>query len=684
MLEYGPVDTRSLEEKGYEVERNVQVTAADIARLADVGRAAVSNWRRRYEDFPEPAGGTATSPSFALAEVRRWLRSHVDDRPLPPREWFWQELRGEVHEDELAELLADLGAFLVYLDREREGWAALSAEGDEAVAETLPERVRAACAVPLENPPAPRFLTEARVPLLRRLAGLAVEGGVRETFEFLRERYFELHTKRTYATPEPVARLMAEICGSSAETVLDPACGSGVLLKALHDIPGGGVATLLGQDADEATARLTAVHLALHAGDVEVSCGDSLRQDAFAGTLVDAVVCNPPFNDRGWGYEELTADPRWEYGLPPRMEPELAWVQHALAHLKPGGTAVVLMPPAAANRRSGRRIRAQLIRRGALRAVITLPLGSVPNTAVALTVWVLRKPHDSRTPGHVLMVDTSAWPEDFGRVAADAWGRFDRGDETDETGETGETDVSRAVPVIELLDDEVDLTPARHLSVSKEDLSPERVTGRRNRVKDLLGLAAGLVPDVESAPQEQDLPAVPLTELVRRGMVTIHHQSPAKADEESEVPDGTAVLTPDDIVDDRPPTGLTPRVPVQREIVTRPGDVVVPHMVNRPVARVVKEGGAVLGPRVSLLRADPDLLDPHFLAGFVVSSANARNYVTMASRSQVDVRRADIPLLPIEEQRRYGEAFRRLADFETSLRQIADLGDDLIRLISDA
>ncbi|WP_230884087.1 N-6 DNA methylase [Planomonospora sp. ID82291] len=665
-----------MEKKGCEVERNVQVTAADIARLADVGRAAVSNWRRRYEDFPEPAGGTATSPSFALVEVKRWLRSHVDDRPLPQREWFWQELRGEVHEDGLAELLADLGAFLVYLDRESEGWAALSAEDDEAVAETLPERVRAACAVPLEDPPPPRFLVRERIPLLRRLAGLAAEGGVRETFEFLRERYFELHTKRTYATPEPVARLMAEIGGSSAATVLDPACGSGVLLKALHDMPGSGVALLLGQDADEATARLTAVHLALHADNVEVSCGDSLRQDAFPGTLVDAVVCNPPFNDRSWGYEELTADPRWEYGLPPRTEPELAWVQHALAHLKPGGTAVMLMPPAAANRRSGRRIRAQLIRRGALRAVITLPLGSVPNTAVALTLWVLRKPHDSRTPSHVLMVDTSTSPEDFARVAADAWGRFDRGDEADEPA------VGRAVPVIELLDDEVDLTPARHLSVSSEDLSPERVTGRRNRMTELLELAAGLVPDVGSAPEEADFQPVPLTELVRRGMVTIHHQGPAKPDEESEVPDGTAVLTPDDVVDDRPPSGLTPSVPVQHEIITRPGDVVVPHLVNRPVARVVKEGGAVLGPRVSLLRTDPDRLDPHFLAGFVAGSGNARNYVT-AGRSQVDVRRADIPLLPIEEQRRYGEAFRRLADFEASLRQIADLGEDLIRLISD-
>lgn len=55
-------------------ENASEVTAAGIARLAGVGRAAVSNWRRRHADFPKPVGGTETSPSFALADVEEWLR----------------------------------------------------------------------------------------------------------------------------------------------------------------------------------------------------------------------------------------------------------------------------------------------------------------------------------------------------------------------------------------------------------------------------------------------------------------------------------------------------------------------------------------------------------------------------------------------------------------------------------
>ncbi|MER5624909.1 N-6 DNA methylase [Streptosporangium sp. NPDC002544] len=657
-----------------QVDRDVQVTAADIARLGDVGRAAVSNWRRRHDDFPQPVGGTATSPAFSLGEIKEWLLGHSEGRVLPAREWLWQDLRAGVPEEDLADLIADLGAFLVYLDREGGDWTALSAADDAAVAAVLPDRVREACAGPMRSPLPPECLIRDRLPLLRRVAALAVENGTKRTFAFLRERYFELHTKRMYATPEPVARLMAQLCGPSPEVILDPACGSGALLKALRDRD---VHLLLGQDADAATARLTAAHLALHAATVRVSHGDSLRQDAFPGTLVDAVVCNPPFNDRAWGYEELTADPRWEYGLPPRMESELAWIQHALCHLKPGGTAVMLMPPAVAGRRSGRRIRAQLIRRGALSAVITLPLGSIPNMAVALALWVLRRPADSRTPGHVLMVDTSDRPEDFARVAADAWERFEAGADIDEPG------VSRAVPAVELLDDDVDLTPARYLAPPPADLSPERVTGQRNRVADLLRLAAELVPTVESARGPKDLPMVPLAELLRRGMLTIHHQSPARPGEPSEVADGLTVLTAEDVVDGTPPTATTPDIAVQHEIIVRPGDVLVPGVARRPVARVAGEGGPLLGLRLSLLRPDPALLDPHFVAGFLSGSVNLRNYTTVGSRAQVDVRRAELPLLPIEEQRGYGEAFRKLAEFEASLRRAAALGEDLLQLISD-
>ena len=34
------------------------VAPSDIAEMAGVSRAAVSNWRKRNDDFPDPVGGT--------------------------------------------------------------------------------------------------------------------------------------------------------------------------------------------------------------------------------------------------------------------------------------------------------------------------------------------------------------------------------------------------------------------------------------------------------------------------------------------------------------------------------------------------------------------------------------------------------------------------------------------------
>ncbi|MFD7495961.1 hypothetical protein ACFV8T_26790 [Streptomyces sp. NPDC059832] len=47
-----------------------------IARLADVGRAAVVNWRRRHPDFPATVCGTDERPLVRAEEADAWLRAH--------------------------------------------------------------------------------------------------------------------------------------------------------------------------------------------------------------------------------------------------------------------------------------------------------------------------------------------------------------------------------------------------------------------------------------------------------------------------------------------------------------------------------------------------------------------------------------------------------------------------------
>jgi hypothetical protein len=121
-------------------------------------------------------------------------------------------------------------------------------------------------------------------------------------------------------------------------------------------------------------------------------------------------------------------------------------------------------------------------------------------------------------------------------------------------------------------------------------------------------------------------------------------------------------------------------------VLVRAGDVVVPVLGGGSIARVVDDAtaGAALGRNLQLLRPDPAAIDPWFLAGFLRGTANNRqasSYVSTATR--LDVRRLQLPRLPLAEQQRYGETFRALAEFEETLRLAGRLGERLVQGMYD-
>ncbi|MER7486395.1 N-6 DNA methylase [Streptomyces sp. NPDC126497] len=680
-----------------------EVTVAGIARLAGVGRAAVSNWRRRHTDFPGPVGGTGTSPSFALAEVEEWLRRHRKPTEVPPRERVRQQLVG--HPAGPLTALTHAGCVLLLVHDRSPVWLEVSSGSDERLAALLPgaleqvftarfgdaygPRVNTAGAVhtsaasatrrPLEPPTAPRLLPS--VPLLRAVAGLAAELGARRTFEFLLDRHLGAHPRPCPPTPAGLAGLMADLAGT-ARTVLDPACGTGALLRSVASRPD---RRLYAQDSAGELAALTVLRLALHTrAPVHAAVGDTLRADAHPELRADVVLCHPPFNERDWGHDELAYDPRWEYGFPARSESELAWVQHALARLRDGGTAVLLMPSAAASRRSGRRIRADLLRRGALRAVVALPPGAAPPYGVPLHLWVLRRPEQAPPQPEVLFADAGRfagegrgdpdWPG-LREAVLDAWRAFER------AGRLGERPgPARSVPVIELLDDDVDLTPARHLPPPAAADGADRLTGVRERLGETLRLAAGLTPPpVDPAPPAAGRP--PLTtvgELARGGVLVLRTGGNGGR---GRLP----VLTDHDVLSGTGPSGTLPEGDGEA-VLTEPGDVVVPVLGGSAVARVIDDAtaGAVLGRDLVLLRPDPEVLDAWFLAGFLRGTAHHRQAGGHASTAaRLDVRRLRLPRLAPAEQRRYGARFRALDEFERALGQAARLGERLVRGMYD-
>ncbi|MDH6136385.1 hypothetical protein P3T37_005810 [Kitasatospora sp. MAA4] len=704
-----------------------EVTAVEIARLAGVGRAAVSNWRRRHPDFPQPVGGTEASPTFALDRVESWLRGQGKIVELPLLERAWQQL--EALRDAAshpAALLLPAGAFLLLLHRAPERWRELADEPDTRLALALPRALAELSAATLGPPGAallslPTLYGSTQLELARVLARLAAEHGAAAGYEQLLTRYAEANSRQVSPTPPEAAALLAALAAAEPHlhgdlrSVLDPACGLGALLLAL---PADTVR--YGQELDPVLAAVALLRLALHTPAatpgplaLELGTGDSLRADAHPGLLADAVLCQPPYNERDWGHDELRYDSRWLFDqVPPRAESELAWLLHCLAHTRPGGLTALLLPPTVASRRAGRRLRAELLRSGALRAVVALPAGVAPPYGVPLHLWLLRRPDpqdQAAAPRRLLLLDATAtqpaaaqsataasggrdrigWPE-LRRTVLETWQAFDGAARTGGPTPADRPGVHRVLDAIDLLDDETDLSPARHLPPATPVGGAAALEHLHGRLAEVLTGLAGLdeaLPPVAEPAERTAAPMITIGELVRAGALEVHSsgQGPATRPADDGAAGGVPVLTEQELTADRPPAQLAD--PAADLVLTRPGDVLTP-VLGAGVAVVVRPGdrtdGVALGRQLHLLRPDPAVLDPEFVAGRLRSTAGSRRASSHASTTaRLDVRRVQLPRLPIERQQELGEAFRRVAAFETELRRAGELGRRLAQGLTD-
>ncbi|USY17472.1 SAM-dependent methyltransferase [Nocardiopsis exhalans] len=447
-----------------------QITAADIARLAGVTRAAVSNWRRRHDDFPAPSGGTSSSPLFPLAQVRTWLESQNKGAQESPEVRLWHTLRGD-HPGNILTGLADLAEYL-------EDPAGGSGELSAAAVEQADKLVRETSAAEVSRALAERFLNSSE------RAGTAATSTAR------------------------LVRAVTALTRTDAASVFDPACGSGALLLSV----GAPQARRRGQDTDPDAVRFAAARARIEKlTDAEFATGDSLREDRWPGEQAELVVCDPPPATTDWGREELLMDPRWELALPPKAEGELAWLQHAYAHTAPGGQTAVVLSTSCAYRRTGRRIRAELVRRGLLTDVIALPAGLASSHSQPVHLWLLRRPverEDAATA--VRMWDlTGADPDQ-------PWQLPDR--------------PGAEIPLIDLLAEDVDLSPARHVAPDLAEI-PEALAEVRADLERLTGELGQLLPIVHAGTAERLEQQVRVGDLVDAGLVQLDGDRPRAVDQ---------------------------------------------------------------------------------------------------------------------------------------------------------
>ncbi|MEV0024085.1 N-6 DNA methylase [Streptomyces atroolivaceus] len=527
------------------------VTGAEIARLAGVTRAAVSNWRRRYGDFPTPVGGGANSPLYALAEVQEWLDKQRKGQEVSPEVELWQAMRA-VYGEQMIAGLAQVAEVLA---------GEAGSEVPEGIATRVQGLVRGEPTADVVNGLAERFMDSAR------------------------------RAGSDQVTSERVVRAVRHFAPRLAPdaAVFDPACGIGVLLLSVAPA----ATRCHGQELDVDSARFAQLRAdLLGRSDVHIVAGDSLRADVWPDLKVDLVVCDPPSGVTEWGREELLLDSRWDLGTPSKAEGELAWLQHAYAHTAPGGHVLMVMPASVAYRRAGRRIRAELVRRGIVRQVVALPPGTATSHALPVHLWCLERPeHTGAADTHrtVRMVDLT--------------------DNSPDGDLKPRRDQVADVPLIELLDDTVDLTPGSHLRPRHRDYPGEYAALRKELENQIRRLAA--LPPVLSAgdgPGSLDGATTSVADLARAGLVTYEGQEPVSAS---------------------------------------------------------------------------DQLDTDYLQGFLRSSANARRTTSASGTYRFDGKGARIPRMGIDDQRRYGSAFRTLTAFEEGMRKVDELSRQLAEVARD-
>lgn len=251
---------------------------------------------------------------------------------------------------------------------------------------------------------------------------------------------------------------------------------------------------------------------------------------------------------------------------------------------------LIVMPASVAYRKAGRRIRAELVRRGILTEVVALPGGMVASHSLPVHLWTLRRPGSpSETVASVRMVDLTANDPDAPLEP--------RPEQTID------------VPLIDLLDDSVDLTPGGHVQASRQDFPAEYATLRQEIDEQLRRLAA-LLPSLEpgEGPGALDHATVSLADLSRAGLVALEDTGPTSTSEQ---------------------------------------------------------------------------LDTDYLHGFLRSASNNRRSTSTSGTYRLDTKGSRIPQMAVDEQRRYGAAFRALKEFEERVRKVAQLSERAASLARD-
>jgi hypothetical protein len=598
----------------------------------------VSNWRERDpESFPSPAGGDTANPLFASADVLGWLRGRGIEPNIDAVTVVWSVvngLRGNRGVDQL-----ELLTLLVACDKPHGEIRQRFVDLNDL---EFQELVRAIEAVPRAE--LPGIVDQ----VLERLSRWSGRGG---------SEYGTVHSR--------VSQLFTNVViARNPKSIYDPAVGIGsALLQIASDIPG--LEQVRGQDVNETAIEIAGLRAQLRGLDVQLDpATDVLLRDPDSSLRADVVIAEPPLGLR-WDAEGALLDPRFEFGLPSKLSADSAWLQHVIHHLSQDGRGFVITTLGALNRRGAeQKIRAEMLRKGVIEAIIQLPHKMLRNTHIQTAMWVLRRPSTVAT-GTVLLVDASGElsPEN------DAAGWLH-----DEQGRAGVPHVE--VTIAELLD-EGDLLPASWVErahIESTDYSNALVEAFESLKSDSKS-ATESIANLKGLHVDAGTTQRSLEELQRAGIIEILTASHFRKDAKSRLGqrDEQRISIADVKRGDFPAEKL---VELSSPATSLQGDVFVATLGSVHGA-YDSEGGHVPAAEVAVLRVlKAEILDPRFLA-FVLTDQGQRAVGTTIQRYPLSS--LSIPVVSFDQQTEIAKFAAQLQKAKVSSNRL----NDHFRSVSD-
>lgn len=246
-------------------------------------------------------------------------------------------------------------------------------------------------------------------------------------YEYFLSQFASAEGKKAgqFYTPRCVVNLLVEMLQPYKGRVYDPCCGSsGMFVQSIEFIQahakGNGNESrspvgvrvdisIYGQESNYTTWRLAKMNLAIRGIEGNIAHGDSFHNDRHPDLKADFILANPPFNMSDWGGERLTADKRWQFGVPPKGNANYAWIQHIVHHLAPSGVAgfVLANGSMSTSQMNEKEIRKNLVEEGLIDCMVALPGQLFYSTQIPACLWFLsrKQPGKRGTKQRILFID---------------------------------------------------------------------------------------------------------------------------------------------------------------------------------------------------------------------------------------------------------------------------------------